>query len=175
MGERFTHKLIHPDKISDLLEQYKSEVNQVLKSAKQYVQEHPEVAKAAEQAPLDELYTLRFILSSRSDKVGDATQNLIKTLHWRAENLADLIKAGETFMPFDDELNKYSHYAVVGYLGGLHPVAIVRAGRTRTKTFFEVGETVETMIRMQLLIYEYIFRMCGKSRKSITLSSIRRN
>ena len=160
MSDRFTHKLLHPDKVTDLLAAHKAKVEDILARAKKHVEEHPELAEAARKAPLDELYALRFILSEKSEK-NDAYKHLIDTLEWRSQRLEALDNAATGKAAKREILMKYTHTAYVGLLGDLHPVFIVRAGRSSPKGLF-TEITPDEAIEAQLMQHEKIFRISGK-------------
>jgi len=158
-SERFTHKLLHPDRVSDLFAEHKDKVAQVLERARRYVQQHPELEAAAKQVTLDELYALRFLLSTKSDDVNQAAENLEATLRWRSERLENLENARKGRIVYNDLLTKHSHVAIVGLLGGLHPTVVVRAGRANMKGIFN-ELTQDQLVENQLMFNEAIFHQC---------------
>jgi len=160
-SERFTHKLLHPDKVSDLLAAHKDKVAQVLDRARKFVQQHPELEAAAKQVNVDELFALRFLLSTKNDNVELAVEHLEQTLKWRSARLENLENARRGKIVFNDALIKHSHVAIIGLLGGLHPTVVVRAGRANIKNIFN-DLTPEQLIENQLMFNESIFYHCGK-------------
>ena len=130
------------------------------------------LAEAAKVAPLDELFALRFVLSAKKNDVAVATENLLKTLAYRAANLGELDKARKQSAKNQDTFNKYSKTGFLGYLGGLHPVFVVRAGRADTKEIMRqlsIDEVAETL----LLQTEYMFMLADtKTRETGLLCKI---
>jgi hypothetical protein len=158
--DRFTRKLLFPDKISDLLKEHESAVNLLLKQAKEQVEKSSKesVKQAATKAPLDEIFVLRFVLSNKTAEI--ALENIMKTLEWRSERLADLELAKSGIVKFNDITMKYSKVAVVGLLGGLHPTIVVRAGRSHTKGMFEKLD-FDQLMENSILRTEHVYQLCG--------------
>jgi hypothetical protein len=164
--DRFTHKLLFPEKVSDLIEANKGKVAKVLDMAKKQVAMKPELAEAAKRAPLDELYALRFVLSAKNDNIDVVVAHLIETLEWRAPRLDALDAAKDGRRPNEEIIRKHSHVAVIGLLGDLHPVALVRAGRSSPKNLFN-ELNLDQLVENQLFLNEQIFRLCdAKTRET---------
>jgi len=163
MSERFTHKLLFPDKISDLLAVHRALVDQTLKKANDFISKstNPQLALAAKHAPLDELFVLRFVLSCPSNKPEKAYENLIETLEWRSERLEALEAVHEGKPKYEEIVRKYSKVALLGMLNGLHPTMVVRAGRANTKGMFD-EITEEQILENFYLSGEKVYHMCGK-------------
>jgi hypothetical protein len=168
MSERFTRKLLHPDKVSDLLAQHSASVNNVLEKSRAILRTKPELEEAARRAPLDDLFALRFFLSVRSGDVEEAVKHLIETLEWRSKRLEILEDAANGKFKRPEEASKYSIVGYVGLLDGLHPVLVVRAGRCNTKGLASMM-TFNEMVDMQLLQSEQIFRECDRKTRETGL------
>ena len=138
----------------------RAKVDELLTRVRKHVEEHPALKDAAKQAPVDDLFVLRFILSEKNDDMDHAFKKLVETLEWRAQRLPALIDAAQGINKYHDFMMEFIHIAVVGYLGGLHPLFVVRAGKTDSKKMFTVL-TPEECVEGQLLHHEEIFRMCG--------------
>jgi hypothetical protein len=165
MSERFTRLLLQPEKVVDLLAANQKDVAEVLKKAKAQVEaaNDSKVTEASLQAPLDDLFVLRFVLSLKREKLSSdqIAQAVFGCLQWRSERLDLLAQSAEGHIPFQDVVCKFTKSDVVGYLGGLHPVMVVRAGRSNTKGLFQ-ELTIEKMLENSMMRNEQVFAMCDK-------------
>lgn len=161
MSDRLTQALVRPEKIADLLAAHKADVEDVLKRAREYVAANPAVKEAADDAPLDELYALRFVLSAKREDPKLAYDNLVKTLEWRAKNFQQLKDSHEGKIAHQEWVVDYLKIAVLGLLGDLHPTFVVRAGRGNPKQMFSTYP-MEDFVQHLMLLNERMHHMCDK-------------
>jgi hypothetical protein len=118
--------------------------------------------------PLDELFLLRYVLSTGGDKgkfdCAKAAAKVAKCLEWRKANLAALRKwvAGE----HDPALDVFDFFQTRGWLraavpGTLSPVFVVRTGHSCPRTLME-RFSHDRVVFMLLVNNEVGFQLCDK-------------
>jgi hypothetical protein len=118
--------------------------------------------------PLDELFLLRYVLSTGGDKgkfdCAKAAAKVAKCLAWRKANLAALRKwvAGE----HDPALDVFDFFQTRGWLraaipGTLSPVFVVRTGHSCPRTLME-RFSHDRVVFMLLVNNEVGFQLCDK-------------
>jgi hypothetical protein len=164
MSSRFSHELMNPPKIQDLLVEHQSIIEKILTilTKEKLVNSDIKVQDAAKHAPLDELFVLRYVLSSSTKsttKSDDVVDKILQTLQWRAERLDVLEDARHGRSKHHERMMKLMKFSYIGYLGGIHPTIIGRVGRSNQKAVFE-GLSVEEAAEMLLMFNEQVYYMC---------------
>ena len=170
-GARLVERLTHPPRVADLLAEHRGAVDAAKARVVAAVEalKDADVAKAASEAPVDDLWVLRFVLSAPKNDVEVAVKNAVATLQWRAKHAEDLALARQGKPRYVDEMNKYSKVDFVGYLG-IHPVIVVRAGRGDTKAMMD-NMTEEQVSHALMMQTERFHHMCDvKTRETGLLS-----
>jgi len=109
------HKLASPLVLSEVIGIHRAKINQIKAVLKDYLSTSTEDIKAAaEQAPVDEIFIVRYILSNPGDDVRTLVRKIQSTLEWRASLLELLIEAGEDRC---QKLAFLQSYLCKGYLG----------------------------------------------------------
>jgi hypothetical protein len=172
--DRFTSILLHPSSIDSLLTTYQSQIktiHQQITLKLQAATNNEKIIETAKLAPLDEIYILRFILS-HPEKIEDAMNDLWTTLLWRSEHLSDLLAAQQGNVKYRVDMNKYASIHFLGYLGGLHPVIAVRAGKSKPGEMFE-HFTQEQILENSLYGNEHTYHLCDlKTRETRMLCKV---
>ena len=113
------------------------------------------------------MFVLRFVLSAPKRDAGAAFNNVADTLRYRAQRLdaLKLVRTGAA-TPEMARLRACVKTGVVGFLNGLHPVFVVRAGRANVRGLM-ADLSMDELVQVLVLNNEYVWRLCdGKTRES---------
>jgi len=112
-------KLVSPPAIADLLVEHRAKVDEILALLP---------IQGDEDVIIDALFALRFLLSSRSRDVAEATKNAKATLEWRRANRAKLAAAAQGDFPCAETFRSFvkSAYALLQSMCTTHKLTLVR-------------------------------------------------
>ena len=150
--------LANPPLISDLLKEHRDKTDQVLAAIKPDVREDDDVI-------VDDLFALRFLLSSKTRDVSEAVKHARETLKWRRANKEMLKRAAVGDLPNGQVFNSFVKTGYGGVLSGYHPVFIVRAGIAETPALMNTL-THDQVLEYLLAQNEKGFRMTDQLTRS---------
>jgi len=151
--------LIAPQRVSDLINVHKAGLQRASQSIREYLEAHPNLKAAAEQAPLDDIFILRFILSAKGNNVESAINNIKQTLEWRSKRLPELEAARQGKVKYEDVTKRYRSYNIIGFLNESHPTAVLRVCSAAPSGLFNQLSS-EKVTENILLNEERHFHLC---------------